>query len=208
MTKDQQPKPLTARQRAAGLAAAAATATASEADVRPTNKAGGTVTVGCKVALAWIDLQLCELQEKYENTQSGPRLVKESVRVGGIVRIRGTAFPRGEKPDGFPERPEMASGAALTHGVSADFWGRWVKQNERSPMVISGMIFAHAKAEDARARAKEFAGQLSGLEPVNRYKRGREEVLDDPRVGRSINAGVTSVAADGDRLSTRSAAGS
>lgn len=149
--------------------------------------AGAKVTIACKVGLAWIDLQLSKGEEVYENTQSGPRKITQFSKTGPVVRIRGTAYPRGEAPEGYPEKPEMVAGYALTRNVDKAWWDQWIKQHAKAPYVVSGMIMAYEKAEDLKAAATEHKGDLSGLEPVARNKDG----ITDQRLPRSTNKSVS-----------------
>lgn len=156
--------------------------------------AGGKVIVACKLGIAYIDLQLTEIRDKWENTQTGPRKIKEGVRVGPVVRIRGTAYPRGTPPVGFPEKPTIVDGAALNFDVDEDFWNAWVKQHELDPLVINRMIFAHAQKEFVVGQAKELKGVTSGLDPVN--------PKSDPRITKSTRSDVTNVETEETRVTT------
>lgn len=128
---------------------------------------GDKVIVGLKLGVAYYDIQLCRPIDVQENTQTGPRTIKQYERTGRVVRLRGTAYPRGTVPEGFPERPTIVDGAALNFGVDRDFWEAWVEQNRLNPLVINRMIFAHADLASARSIAGEHAETQSGLEPVN-----------------------------------------
>lgn len=150
------------------------------------NASSSHITIACKIALGWIDLQICEPREVMQNTQTGPRPVTEWARVGKVVRIRGTAYPRGEAPEGFPSRPEMIMGYALTRDVPRAFWEVWIEQNKRTAFVESGMIFAFEHNSDIASRGKDYEGKMSGLEPVARDKNG----LNDARIPKPINASV------------------
>jgi hypothetical protein len=142
-------------------------ATGAEKVTRPSS-AGDKVIVGCKLDIGYYDIYLCREEIVSENTQTGPRDVKRFTPVReNTVRLRGTAYPRGTPPEGFPPPPMIVDGAALTFGVSRDFWERWAAQNHRNPLVINRMIFAQASLPDAKAEAKELAGQVSGLAPIN-----------------------------------------
>lgn len=154
------------------------------------SRSSSTVTVACKVAVAWIDLELCEERTVSENTQTGPRDIKVWARTGRMVRIRGTAYPRGEPPEGFPDKPSMASGCALTAGVPRDFWEQWSHQHRLSPLIKNGMIFADENLAEVKAIAAEQKGKLSGLEPVARNKDG----ITDPRIPRSSNKAISEIA--------------
>jgi hypothetical protein len=157
-------------------------------------KARETVIVACKVGLAYIDLRLFRQERVQENTQTGPREITEYRATGNQVRIRGTAYPRGTPPAGFPSPPIMADGAALTPNVDKDFFDTWLEQNKLSPLVTNRLIFAHKNIADVRAEAKEVRDIRSGLEPLNPDKSGR-----DPRMPRSTNASITNVETEDER---------
>lgn len=149
-----------------------------------------TVAVACKLGVAWFDLQLCEERQVQENTQTGPRMIKQFVKTGRIVRIRGTAYPRGEAPEGFPAKPEMVLGYAITRNVPKDFWDKWAEQHSKAPYVLSHMIMAFTSIDDVKAAADDHKGEISGLEPVQRDKSG----ITDPRLPRSTNKSVSDLA--------------
>lgn len=157
--------------------------------------AGGKVVVGCKVGLALVNLQLCTKVMVTEQTTAGPREVPEYRRIGGVVQIRGTAYPRGTPPIGFPDRPKMAAGCAFTEEVDRDFMVNWMKQNERNPMVENKMVFIAEDLPRAMAMAAELETTRSGFEPLT-------VVAKDPRVARnanSTNAAVSGVETEDSR---------
>jgi hypothetical protein len=63
--------------------------------------------------------------------------------------------------------PRDVGGYALTHGVDADFFVRWMSVYKDYTPVKRGLIFACAKPQDAEARAREMKDEKSGLEPLN-----------------------------------------
>jgi hypothetical protein len=149
--------------------------------------AGAKVIVACKIGVPYIDLQLCEMVEVSEETQTGSRKRMQARRTGSVVRIRGTAYPRGAMPSEFPAPPIMADGAALNFGIDKDWFDQWLEQNRRSGFVTNKLIFAHEKEDMVRGQAREQASILSGLEPINPKgdprirafaKPNREEVSD------------------------------
>lgn len=136
-------------------------------DTIETQSAGAKVTVACKLGVAWVDLQLSRVEEVDEQGLGTIRRVKEGRRYGPVLRIRGTAYPRGNVPEGFPPAPLIIGGAAMNPGVDKDFWDQWVKLNERNPLVMNGLIFAHENENIVHGKAREEADNLSGLEPLN-----------------------------------------
>lgn len=129
--------------------------------------AGAKVTVACKVPFPWLDLQIYEQRSEMENTQTGPREVKVFRPTGAIVRIRGTAYPRGTPPIGFPDKPQIINGYALTPGVPKDFWDAWLAANKKAPIVESASIMAYEAFDALKGRTREHGDVLTGLEPVN-----------------------------------------
>lgn len=156
-------------------------------------KSSTHVTVACKIGVPWIDFEVCEPHKIQENTQTGPREVTQWMRTGEKVRIRGTAYPRGEAPEGFPEKPQFVLGYALTHGVKRETWEKIVDQQKRAPYFLSGMIYAFERIEDIRSAVKDHEKETSGLEPVARAKIDGHDTITDARMPRSMNANVTSV---------------
>lgn len=130
------------------------------------SSAGAKVIVACKLGVAFFQLQLCREETVDEQTQTGIRQVKKWTRTGQVVRIRGTAYPRGTPPAGYPERPTIVDGAALNHGVDKDFWDQWVEQNRLNPVVVNRMVFAHESRDHVEGQAREHKDALSGLEPI------------------------------------------
>jgi len=153
--------------------------------------AGAKVTVACKLGVAWFDLQLCEERTVMENTQTGPRDVKQYVRTGKIVRVHGTAYPRGTPPIGFPAKPQMLNGYALTPNVDKEFWDQWLSQNAKAPMVVNGLIAAYESVDALRGKTKDHVGQMSGLEPM------RPD--NDPRLPAPMIKGVAAVQTEDSR---------
>lgn len=160
---------ISAAERAARKAAAQMTTTPnpSEGNEVAPRRAGAKVTVACKIGVAWLEMQLQEKRRINENTQTGVKEVDIWVKTGNVIRVRGTAYPRGTPPTGFAPPPEMFLGAALTRNIDKDFWDAWVEQNKRNPIVVNRMIFAYEDIEDVRAMSRETESMLSGLEPLN-----------------------------------------
>lgn len=143
--------------------------------------AGGKVLVGFKVGIAYFDMQLSKLEEQDEQTQTGIRRVKVPVRFGPVVRVRGTAYPRGQAPEGFPERPEIIHGATMNRDVDRDFMVAWLELNKLNPIVTNRMIFIAENEADFRAIAAELAGERSGFEPLDPRSK------NDPRMPKPTN---------------------
>jgi hypothetical protein len=129
--------------------------------------AGAKVIVACKIGVPYIDLQLCEMVTVREESLSGAREVKQARRTGSVIRIRGTAYPRGAMPAEFPAPPVIVGGAALNYGIDKDWFDEWLDQNKRSSFVTNRLIFAHESEDMVRGQAREEAKILSGLEPIN-----------------------------------------
>jgi hypothetical protein len=153
------------------------------------NKSSKYITVACKVGVPWLDFEFCEKTIVIENTQTGTREVERYIRTGKIVRVRGTAYPRGEPPEGFPEKPQFLSGYALTPNVLRETWEAITAQRKKDPLFVNNMVFAYERIEDIRSRAKDHVKNLSGLEPVQRKK----DEITDQRLPRSMHSGVSNL---------------
>jgi hypothetical protein len=163
---------------------------ADEADgpvAPPQPKPSAKVIVASKLPMA-IELQHCEMREVVRRVRETVWKDNEAAKVGPIVRINGTAYPRGQPPEGFRDRPTMIGGYALTFGVDRAWWEKWADQNKDAPFVANGLVFAVKDRADVMARAKgELQGVTSGLDPVVPPKDGQ---TTDPRMPRPIK-GIT-----------------
>lgn len=171
-------------------------------EIAKPQSAGAKVIVALKLGIAYFDIQLCSIVDKFEQNMQGGRTVKEATRIGQVVRLRGTAYPRGTPPEGFPDRPEIIAGAALNYGIDKDWFTEWMHQNRLNPIVVNKMIFGHETIAGVHAMAKELAGQLSGLDPVN-----PKNLKGDPRMPRTTRQDVSDVETEDSRTAkARSAA--
>lgn len=147
--------------------------------------AGEKVIVGCKLGIAYFNIQLCEIEEVFQQNMQGGRMVKEARRIGPVVQLRGTAYPRGTAPEGFPERPEIVGGATLNRGIDRDFMEKWLKQNALNPIVKNQMIFVAGSDDAARGLAMDLKDHKSGLDPIN--------PKSDPRLPKPSRGELTDV---------------
>ncbi len=64
----------------------------------------------------------------------------------------------------------IVNGHGITPGVSRELWDAWLAQNKDSDVVRNGLVFAHDRAENAMAEAKEKANNRSGMEGIDPKK--------------------------------------
>ena len=157
-------------------------------EIEKPQSAGAKVTVGCKLGVPYFDLQLSRIVEVEEQGLGSTRIVKQGKRIGGVVRLRGTAYPRGTVPEGFPSPPLIVGGAAMNPGIDKEFWDEWVHQNRLNPLVVNRMVFAHENESHVIGMAREEADNLSGLEPIN--------PKSDPRNLKSTRADLSDIEPD------------
>jgi hypothetical protein len=161
---------------------------------RKPQPAGAKVTVACKVPVVGLDLEMCRETEFREEVNGAVRDRKRWDRTGQVIRVRGTGYPAGTPPVGYPSRPEMAGDYALTRGVDRDFWVEWRKQNAKNPLVINGLLIAHEDMDRVVGEAKELREVPTGLGPI---------VPDrDPRAARALIPGLTQIET-GDEFKSR-----
>ena len=158
-----------------------------------------TVIVACKVPNG-IWLQTQTTQTRMEPTQAGPKETTYNVFTGKKHYINGPAYPNGTLPKGFPDRPDMRSGYALTYGIPVDDWNLWAKQNEKSLFFHPedggfGAIFAAATIEEVQSIAREHALYLTGLEPLSTDEDASGRLLDR-RAPKPLNSQLLRVATE------------
>ena len=127
----------------------------------PPAHAGETVTVGCKLPNGMhLDLYIPTGEKQRLGTGDDfPIYRVERVTVRGAYA---------GKPQGTPSLPVGAAG--LTSGVPKDFWDKWVAANAKMPVVVNGLVFAHAEKASARAIVSERRSERTGLEGLDRDK--------------------------------------
>lgn len=117
----------------------------------------GTVDVCCKLP-GGLHLTVWRMDEFVEATPTGNRTAPRAVAAGRVT-IRGT----GRREDD----PRIIGGYAVTRGVDADMWARWLEQNKDSDAVRNRLVFAAEKSVMAEGQAREQSQLVSGLEPMN-----------------------------------------
>lgn len=164
----------------------------------------GTVTVACKIPQG-VRLQLQAPMKRRVPTGRGLEndyeVVDFMVFVGTPYYVFGPSMPAGGTPDGYLTPQQIEGGYALTRGIPADFWRQWLEQNKLADYVTNKMIFAY-DAKSAKAAAREHHEVKSGLEPISRDT-GKEGVLKDRRVPKSLNGNIARIAFDADRTAER-----
>lgn len=107
-----------------------------------------------------------QLQEAYTETEyvmgGGARDVERHKKVGETVTINGCARHM-DRPSDIP----MNEGYALTYGVDAEFFNKWLEQHADFPPVANGFIFAHDSRKGVDAEIKNAGKIKSGLEPID-----------------------------------------
>ncbi|MDG4906026.1 hypothetical protein P9228_06130 [Mesorhizobium sp. WSM4898] len=124
-----------------------------------------TVTVACKLPHGLV-LRLHEMVEQNEPTAGGSfRKVKRAQVIGQPVVLKGylRRFDRRKEPAPMAQD----SSYALTHGVDADFFKKWLEQNKDLDAVRNNLVWAHTETDMVEGFIKEHEAQKSGLEPID-----------------------------------------
>ncbi len=133
-----------------------------------------TVTVACKMPNGMI-LQVCDLMDVPSPEPGRPHhTVKEWRPVGEKVTINGPAVQFGDIPE-----YRIVAGYALTEGVPAQFWDRWLEQHKDDASVKNKLIFAHERTVHVVDMAKDHKSVQSGLQPLKQENDPR--VKQDPK---------------------------
>ena len=157
-----------------------------------------TVTVACKIPTG-LRMQLETPTKRIISGRDGDELVTFNIPGGKVYHVHGPEMPRGiTLPEGVVP-PLIVGGYALTPGIPADFWNRWVEQKKLADFFVPpdgaehGMIFAYATVESARDAAKEQKGLKSGLEPIS-MDRDKNGKLTDPRIPVPLSRNLSKLA--------------
>jgi hypothetical protein len=151
-------------------------------------KSTGSVFVACKLPHGIV---IRDFQEgtAFENVLGGgTRKFKVFRPVGKRIRIKGPVVPQE-----FIRLVEVVGGYAITEGVPAEVWRRWIEWNKESDFIRNSMIYGHESKDRVTGWAKERAALKSGTEPLDvSMKRGEdgEMVFKDERIAL---AGATQV---------------
>lgn len=145
------------------------------------------VTVASKLPMS-IEIQLCEPRTAAVTGQFGS--VKETINVktGAVYVIRGTGYPVGQPPKGYPKLPDSVeeSGYTLTPNIPADWFAEWLRQNAETDMVRNKLVMASGDRDRLADETIEHAKTDSGLGPLN-----PEGDKRDPKPMNSSMTGVT-----------------
>lgn len=124
-----------------------------------------TITVACKLPHGLI-LRLFDMIEGNEAVAGGGfKVVKRAQPRPEVVVLNG--YLTQHKGNAIPVASPMSS-FALTHGVSKDFFERWLSENQELDAVKNGLVVAHGT--DTAGAARERADTVCGLEPINPAK--------------------------------------
>lgn len=128
----------------------------------------GTVSVACKMPNG-LQLRNFEMTSRQEPVMGGgTREVKFAAHTGESVTVYGPATPFGQAP-----RCLIVGGYAITPGIDADFFAKWLKDNAESDIVKNRVVFAHEKNDVTTDKAKAQAEVKSGMEPVDQNNPGK-----------------------------------
>lgn len=136
-----------------------------------------TVTVACNIPMGMI-LQIYNIETQETILPNGRAITENNATlnldhgqwyVHGPVNFNALAASgrdvnadfriiKGDVPDG---------GYALTPGIPRDFWEKWEKDNERSPLITGKHIFAASSETRAVGMSREYREFKSGLQGLN-----------------------------------------
>lgn len=122
---------------------------------------GETVTVASKLPMNLV-LHLEEPFEQKEATPMGHLNVTRHRRLEHTVMINGMSQHVGEAAS-----VPLQNGFALTHGVDKDFWDKWLSAHLDYAPIVSGMLYAVPKKQDAKVETKSRASIKSGFEAAD-----------------------------------------
>lgn len=130
-----------------------------------------TVTVGCKLPNGLV-LRVYDWHDHVDALAGGGTRQSKIARRRGNEEhvIHGNTIKFADLRAGNLPNHAIVGGFGLTTGIPKDFWETWYEQNKDTPLVKSGLVFAHSQELSARSIAKERETLRSGLEPIDPEK--------------------------------------
>jgi hypothetical protein len=168
------------------LAAGSAAAQAANQVLPKSNK---TLTVACKLPHG-IVIRDFEERTEYEPVfgQAERRKINVFRSVGPKIRIKGPSVP-----STFVRMVEIHGGYAITEGIPADVYERWLNWNKESQFVVNDLIFAHENKARVIDWAKDHDSIKSGMEPLSTSMKLNEDGIQVFKDDRVRTAGADSV---------------
>lgn len=171
-------------------ASRAAEETTDSPAIQPTEPKGAKfVSVACKIPNGLV-LQLCRETEQSEETNVGIRVRKVYQKTGDVFVVAGPAYPNGQVPEGFPDRPLTVGGYAITSNCPKEFFDEWMRQNATAPFVLGKQIMAAADIGRLQDIAKEHRNVQSGFEAMNPKGDPRDPKPISSAIGKVVRADV------------------
>lgn len=141
-----------------------------------------TVTVACKLPHGVVIRDFTKTVQHENVMGGGSRRIDVYRPVGKRIRIKGP-----QVPTPFLRLVEIAGGYAITDGVDAEIFQRWMNWNKDSQAVVGELIFGYEDRDRVIGMARERANVKSGVEPLDVtmiHQNGRM-VFKDERIARS-----------------------
>jgi hypothetical protein len=141
-----------------------------------------TVTVACKLPHGVVIRDFVKTVAHENVMGGGSRKIDVFRPVGKRIRIKGP-----QVPTPFLRLVEVVGGYAITDGIDAEVFSRWMNWNRDSQAVQSELIFGFEDRDKVIGMARERAAVKSGVEPLDVtmiHQNGRM-VFKDERIARS-----------------------
>lgn len=129
--------------------------------VHTPKETSATVWVACKLPRGLIIQLSNEIETEQKVMGGGIRMIKQNMRMGEQIRLKGYTVPFGKVPN-----YSIIGDFGLTE-IPRNFWEAWLRQNPNYTPVKEGLIFAFSDQASTAARAREYEGMPCGLEPMN-----------------------------------------
>jgi hypothetical protein len=130
---------------------------------------GKTVTVACKLPNG-LRLQLFAPVTERIATQNGFADIVVSRPSGPEFVLNGwntEPFKAFSDMKVKQAMPALEGAYALTHGIPAEFMGKWLTQYRDSPLVTNRIILVMPDKTEANAAARDHDSIKSGMEPID-----------------------------------------
>jgi hypothetical protein len=124
-----------------------------------------TVTVACKLPHGLIIRDFVKVTEQ-EPAPGGYRVFEVFKQTGPRYRLKGPA-PAEARGSLFIRSIEVVGGYAITEGIPADVFERFIDANKNSAFIVNQLIYGHEDGRRVRSWARDRESLRTGFEPLD-----------------------------------------
>jgi hypothetical protein len=141
-----------------------------------------SVAVACKLPHGLVVRDFVKVTRSEPTLGGGSRAFEVYEHVGPRYRLKGPAPALARNP--ITRSTEIVGDYAITEGIPADVFERFVEANKQSAFIVNQLIYGHEDGRRVRSWARDHEKTKTGFEPldVTPTSRGGQMVVADARI--------------------------